>query len=219
MKTLPLASFAVTVLAAAIAMPYAPRVEASAGVQRCQWDDGSVVYTDTTCGALGAVALPISGELQMRIVTDRRTHGPAGDAIALAPTRSTNRIPSGAVAPRSRGAGCAQSPTQLTMDLQTAMVIGDVNRIAESYHWVGMSNADGRRTMSRLESMTAEPLVDVHYFDASMSSGLAAFAEASQPIDQASSGGVMQLSFGNGTVSRVVDFNVETFKGCYFIQF
>ena len=129
-------------------------------------------------------------------------------------------MPVRAAARRSMSAGCAQSPTQLTMDLQSAMAMGDVNRIAESYHWVGISNTAGQRTMARLESLTAQPLVEVRYFDATMSTGLATFADASQTIDQASSaGGVMQLSFGNGTVSRVIDFDVKTFKGCYFIRF
>lgn len=219
MKTLPLASFAVTLLAAALAVPYSPRVEASAGVQRCQADDGTVVYTDKACRASGAAALPVSGELQMRIANDRRVQAmnpdaptASGDAISAMPVRAAAR--------RSMSAGCAQSPTQLTMDLQSVMAMGDVNRIAESYHWVGMSNTAGQRTMARLESLTAQPLVEVRYFDATMSTGLAAFADASQTIDQASSaGGVMQLSFGNGTVSRVIDFDVKTFKGCYFIRF
>lgn len=220
MKTLPLASFAVTVLAAALAMPYAPRVEASTGIQRCQSDDGSIVYTDKACGAFGADALPVSPDLQMRIASDRRNADANDDGSLGTVVDASAMRPARAVARRSMAAGCAASPTQLTMDLQGALAMGDVNRIAESYHWVGMSNEAGQRTLARLEALSAQTLVDVRYFDATISTGLAEFADASQSLDRsASAGGVLQLSFGTESASRVVDFNVQQYQGCYFIRF
>ena len=220
MKTAPLASLVVTLLASAMAMRYAPRVAASTGLQRCQSADGAVVYTDQACGALGAAALPVSGPLRMRIAADHdndvaATHRPPG-LVADAPQTA----PIHAGARRSMTSGCAQSTTQLTMDLQASVALGNVNRIAESYHWVGMSNRAGQRTMARLESLTAQPLVDVRFFDATVSSGLSDFADASQTLDSVTSaGGVMQLSLGTATASRVVDFAVQQYHGCYFIRF
>lgn len=220
MKTLPLAYFAITVLAAALAMPYASRVEASAGIQRCQSDDGSVVYTDKACGAFGADALPVPAELQMRIASDRKNEVRLDDATATATVDASTTMPIQGAARRSMMSGCARTPTQLTMDLQGALALRDVNRIAESYHWVGMSHDAGQRTLARLEAMAAQNLTDVRYFDASISSGLSDFADASQSIEQASSaGGVMQLSFGTDGMGRVVDFDVEKYQGCYFIRF
>ena len=56
------------------------------------------------------------------------------------------------VSRRGPGSGCARTPTQLAMDLRGALALGDVNRIAESYHWVGMSNKQGQRIMDRLRA-------------------------------------------------------------------
>lgn len=222
MKALPLASFAVTVLAAALAMPYSPRVEASAGIQRCQSNDGSVVYTDKACGALGADALPISRELTTRIASDRRNDVRTDDALidGLGVVDASTPAPTRSVGRRSILSGCAESPTQLTMDLQGAMALGDINRIAESYHWVGMSTSAGQRTLARLEALAARNLVDVRFFDATIQGGLGQFADASQPLDESSSaGGVMQLSFGAGASTHSVMFDVEKYQGCYFIRF
>lgn len=217
MKTLPLASFAVTALAAAFAMPYAPRVEAGTGIQRCQADDGAVVYTDRACGALGAQRTVIAGELLGRIARDERSNGvdaaTAEIGTSMHASATASMPPAGR---RSLGAGCAKSPTQLSMDLQGALALGDINRIAESYHWAGMSHDAGQRVMARLDAMPKQGLSHVQYFDATIGGGAMEFADASQSLDEASSaGGVLQLSFGD----RVVDFDVERFQGCYFVRF
>lgn len=209
MKTLPVAAFAVTALTAALAMPYSPRVEA--GIQRCQAADGTVVYTDQACGAMGAQNLAMGASLAMRIAREQ-----AQGAPTLATADAMQAMPV-AAARRSAASGCARSPAQLTMDLQGAFALRDVNRLAESYHWTGMSHRAGQATMQRLERLATQPLAEARFFDASIGSGLDAYADASQS-GGASAGGVMQLSLGEGAVRQVVDFAVERYQGCYFIR-
>lgn len=209
MKTLPVAAFAVTALTAALAMPYSPRVEA--GIQRCQAPDGTVVYTDQACGAMGAQNIAMDASLAMRIAREQAQGAPmaaTSDAMQSMPVAAARRSPT---------TGCARSPAQLTMDLQGAFALRDVNRLAESYHWVGMGHRAGQATLQRLERLAAQPLAEARFFDATIGSGLAAYADASQDAGT-SAGGVMQLSFGEGPVRRVVDFAVERYQGCYFIR-
>lgn len=210
MKTLPVAAFAITALTAALAMPYSAPVEA--GIQKCQAADGTVVYTDVACGAMGAKATSINASLAMRIAQEQANAAPTlATADAMQPSP-------GAVARRSATSGCARSPAQLTMDLQGAFALRDVNRLAESYHWAGMSQRVGQATMKRLERLADQPLAEARFFDATIG-GLASYADASQAADAPlSAGGVMQLSFGAGGVRQVVDFEVQRYQGCYFIR-
>ncbi|MFP7722144.1 hypothetical protein [Lysobacter sp. A3-1-A15] len=209
-----------TVLASALAlslaaMPIAPAVIAAGnGIQRCQAEDGTTVYTDKPCGMFGAQAAPMSGELLTRLAREDRVAAPSGDAYAnqdaIAPLAPVGR--------RSAASGCARSTTQLSMDLQGALALNDVNRVAESYHWTGMNNQQGQATLERLDRLTRLPLVHAQYFNAQIG-GLASFADASAPLASTGSAGIMQLSFGHGADRSVVDFDVYRHQGCYFVRF
>lgn len=211
MKTLPLAAFAATTLTAALAMPYSPPVEA--GIQRCQGADGTVIYTDQACGAMDASSTAMNASLAMRIAKEQAMGATTLDAPLSADAMQAAPV---YAARRSSNAGCAQTPTQLTMDLQGAFAMGEVNRIAESYHWVGMGHRSAQATMRRLEALAAKPLAEARFFDVSIGSGLDAYADAGATTP--SQGGVMQLSFGDGAMRHVVDFAVEQYQGCYFIR-
>jgi hypothetical protein len=219
---------AATLAASAALLPGSPVVaeaNAATGIQRCEAADGTVVYTDKPCAAFDARATPMSGELMtrvariqreesMRAVARGRTTGAYADAAAYLP----GSAPAAASAPARRSAsdGCARTPTQLAMDLQGSFALGDVNRIAESYHWAGMGSDQAAGVMERLEQLAADPLVDTQFFDASISFG--GFADASGGAT-APQGGIMQLMFGDTAVSRVVDMDVERYQGCYFVRF
>ncbi|OHE83834.1 MAG: hypothetical protein A2190_11805 [Lysobacterales bacterium RIFOXYA1_FULL_69_10] len=195
------------------ALPVAPAVNASAnGIQRCQAPDGTTVYTDKPCGMFGAQATPMSGELLTRLA---REDVSAGDDATYA---DTSIATSTAVGRRSAASGCARSATQLSMDLQGALALADVNRVAESYHWTGMSNAQGQATMERLDRLTTQPLVHAQYFNAQIG-GFDSFADASAPLSSSGAAGIMQLSFGHGTARTIVDFDVHRHQGCYFVRF
>lgn len=212
MRTVPLLSCALTLFVAA--MPVTQPVSAGTGIQRCEGADGTVVYTDRTCEAFGARRVPMSGELLTRIAQDgaRGADGPDVDFGSLRPV--------GAPAPARRSAqsGCARSSTQLAMDLQGSLALRDVNRLSESYHWVGYSHDDALPVLARLDRLTREPLYDLEYFDAQIGPAGLQFADAAaSPGDGMA--GMLQLSFGADGVRQVVDFRVRRYSGCYFIEF
>src|SRR3546814_179331 len=150
-----LATVAATLLfAATVPMP-AP-VEAASGIQRCQSPDGTLVYTDKACAVFGARATPMSGELLTRIAHEEamsaRAGGLAGTVDAGLPLEDAT-LAGATSGRRSPASGCARTPTQLQMDLRGALLLGDVNRIAESYHWVGMTRHASARTPNRLRPL------------------------------------------------------------------
>lgn len=216
---------AATIAALAALLPGSPvtrDAQAATGIQRCEASDGTTIYTDKPCGALGARATPMSGELITRVVRSVRESASAeapaslqggyADAAAYLPDAPRPTT----ISRRSAASGCAATPTQLAMDLRGAFALGDVNRIAESYHWVGMGHKQAAQVMQRLEQMAAQPLVDTQFFDATISIG--GYADADASIGSGA-GGIMQLMFGNASAARVVDLDVERYAGCYFVRF
>jgi hypothetical protein len=217
-------------------VPAAAPVEATSAIQRCESPDGTLVYTDKSCAAFSAKAVPMSGELLTRIAhEDARedslassSNGDAGsmeagqyaDAAMPLDEATDTRIP---VSRRGPGSGCAHTPTQLAMDLRGALGLGDVNRVAESYDWVGMSNKQGQRTMDRLQQLIGRPVIDSHYFDAQITSS--PFADAGAVItadasdDRPGGAGMLQLTLGSGMQATIIDFDVRHYAGCYFIRY
>lgn len=207
-KLLPISVLAVALLSA----PVSPVAHATTGIMKCATPDGTTVYTDHACRP-GSTALPISGQLLTRIARDEARSPNAVDVV------ESDAIP--VAGRRSVAAGCARTPTQLQMDLRASLALGDVNRVAESYHWVGLSTRDGERVLDRLQRMAEGPVVDAHYFDASISSsplGSDAIELASNDSGPAPAG-MLQLQIGQGSGLTVVDMNVERYAGCYFVKF
>jgi hypothetical protein len=121
-----------------------------------------------------------------------------------------------AVARRALSGGCAASTAQLVMDLRAAIELGDVNRLAESYHWTGLDHARAQRIMRRLEALATQPLraVDTH-------TGTAAamlYADASGRAPPQATVRRMRLRF-EGSGASLVEFDVEPYNGCYFVRF
>lgn len=230
-----LAAFALTVLLASA--PWTPQAQAGTGIQRCQAPDGATVYTDKACAVFGGRAVPMSGELLTRIVReDARDDALAGtyvdasnvdllgfvDAETSFVDAETSLASTGVVGRRSVSGGCARTPTQLAMDLRGAFALGDVNRIAESYHWVGMSPKGAIRVMERLDSLARHQIADTQYYDAQISSsdgtGMGAWVATASSVG--GSGGVLQVTFGDdGRTTSVTDFDVEHYANCYFVRF
>lgn len=215
-------ALAIAVTAAAAVAPGSPVASQAhaAGIQRCLAANGTTLYTDQPCAAHGATPVPMTGELSSRLVDARQAEVAAGgDASALYADASTP-LPSGprASARRSPADGCARSPTQLAMDLQGAFALGDVNRLAESYHWVGMDQQAAMHVMQRLEQLGRSTLVDSQYYDATiLSSGIGSWADAGAAMDAGA--GVMQLTLGGESGAAVLDLEVERYEGCYFVHF
>jgi hypothetical protein len=218
-----LAAASIAALAALLpGSPVTREAQAATGIQRCEAGDGTTIYTDKPCTLFGARATPMSGELMTRVVRSMREstgaeaptslQGGYADAAAYLPDAPRPTT----ISRRSPASGCAATPTQLAMDLRGAFALGDVNRIAESYHWVGMGHKQAAQVMQRLEQLAAQPLVDTQYFDATISLG--GYADAGAGIGSGA-GGIMQLMFGNASAARVVDLDVERYAGCYFVRF
>lgn len=218
-------ALAIAVAAAAAVVPGSPVTAQAhaAGIQRCLAPDGTTLYTDRPCAAHEAAPMPMPGELTARLVDARRAESAAGGDAGAGYADASMPLypgegPRQAVARRAPSAGCAASPTQLAMDLQGAFALGDVNRIAESYHWVGMDQRGAMHVMERLEQLGRSTLVDARYFDATlMSSGIGTWADAGAAVD--SGAGVMQLTLGGEGGAAVLDMEVARYEGCYFVHF
>lgn len=102
------------------------------GVRRCTGADGRTVYTDRACADLGA--------------TERRP-----------PTTGSGVGNSG----RLHRGGCARSVQELALEVTFAIDSQDVNRLAASYHWVGVSARGSVAIMNQLQAIARRPLVDV----------------------------------------------------------
>lgn len=204
MKTLPVTAL-VTALAC-LALPWSEPVGASSGLQRCEYADGSIAYTDRACASLGARQMALSGELLTRIARDEAASGREIDFSDTQPAANVGR--------RSPTLGCARSTRQLSLDIQGSLALHSVNRLAESYHWVGKSHREAQQHMLRLERMAAQRLKEARYFDAQVG--------AATPISNANtavaSAGAMQLTLDNGSAQQVMDLTVLRYSGCYFVR-
>ncbi len=178
-----------------LALLLAAPVHAVGSLHRCQAHDGQSVYTDTACAALGAAPAPMSVELVNRLTFD------SSSSASLGLLGSTQR---GAI-PRRRPAanGCARNVGQLSLDLMGAFAMGDVNRIAESFHWPGLQNQQAQLVMNRLQHLARQSLVDASFWPALASAGDGA--------------GAMQLVFSEP--QQVLELGVERYSGCYFVRF
>jgi hypothetical protein len=198
------------VLVASCAFSMADEAQADdAPVQRCEAADGNSVYTDKPCAAFAARRARISDDLAFRLAMANSVNT-ALQPVSMGAYRDASEpmhvsIP----ARRSPSAGCARSPQQLSRDLVGAFALHDVNRVAESYHWAGMSTHSAIPVMKQLERLSAQPLADARFLAAWIGSGEQ--AATAMPSDA----GLMQLVFAGGT--RVVDFEVRQYAGCYFI--
>ncbi|MUV15651.1 hypothetical protein [Noviluteimonas gilva] len=211
--------------AAAAVAPNVARAAPPPAVQQCITADGNVLYTDKPCRSIGARAVAMRGELATRLVRESATEARyTGVEVAFISNGNAPRAPTAtmraareAIGRRSHQGGCARTTTQLAMDLRGAFALGDVNRIAESFHWVGMSQRSANATMKRLQALTKRSLVDVQYYDAQIGGWMeTADAGRGAPV---SSGGVMQLQFGDGMHATIEDFDVVPNGGCWFVRF
>jgi hypothetical protein len=209
------ALLATLVLASAQARGTGDAIEQSP-VQRCDDGNGNAIYTDKPCAQLRAQPTRLSDDLSFRIALANTGNYPdASQELAVGAYRDAAEplqatLPAATVR-RSASAGCARSPQQLSRDLVGAFALHDVNRVAESYHWAGMSQRRALPVMRQLERLSAKPLADARFLAAWIDSGER--ADAAIPADA----GLMQLVFaGNG--GRTMDFEVRRHAGCYFIS-
>ncbi|GAB1596582.1 hypothetical protein [Lysobacter claricitrinus] len=202
-------------LGVGLTLPASSDVHAAyTGIQRCRAPDGTAVYTDKPCGAFSAQPEAISQDLGMRLVSEA-----SREPEAYADAMQSNAIaPSSNVGRRSLADGCARSPTQLAMDIQGSMAMRDVNRLAESWQWAGMTKQRAMPVMARLEKLTHEQLVSTQYFDAQIGFGMQ-LASADDSATADGRAGILQMSLVGKSMPQSMELNVERYAGCYFVHF
>jgi hypothetical protein len=183
------------------------------GIQHCRAPDGSSVYTDKPCTFVGATPAAMSADLGMRIASEasREPAAYADDSQSDAIVPATQ-----AIGRRSLLGGCAHTPTQLAMDIQASLTQRDVNRLAESWQWAGMTQAQATPVMKRLERLSHAQLQSAHYYDAQMGFGMQL---ASAGGDTDGRAGILQVSTGGEDGLQSLELNVERYAGCYFVRF
>jgi len=214
---------ALVTAAVALGLPWSQPVAATSGIQRCEAGDGTVIYTDKACPALGSKALPVSAELLTRIAAEeaRYSDSNAPLALGLQPDASATAFAgapaaNGAVGRRAPQSGCARSKQQLVADMRGSFALHNVNRLAESYHWVGKSNRQAQQQMLQLERMATLSLQQARFFDGFIGSGLDAVEAGA--VDSSGLAGTLQLTLAKGASLQVVDLDVTRYAGCYFAK-
>lgn len=214
-------SFALALaVAAALTAPAARDVNAAySGIQKCRASDGTTIYTDKPCNEIGAANAPMSTELDLRLASERTERSLAGLDPGLDVTADGTVFADAAGTPtgrRSPAAGCARSATQLAMDVQASIGLKNVNRLAESFHWVGMSHREALPVVQRLERMAQAHVAAAQVFGGA-STGLQ-FADAGGEAYESGTGR-LQLILQSDGATRTVELNVEQYAGCYFARF
>lgn len=212
----PLTVFALAV-GLGLTLPASPVAHAGLnGIQRCRAADGTAVYTDKPCTFFNAKPEAMPNELGLRLASEASREPEAYADLA----QSDAVLPASgqAVGRRSLLAGCARTPTQLAMDLQGSMALHDVNRLAESWYWVGMTQKQATPVMQRLERLARQDLASARYFDAQIGFGLQ-LASAGDGYPDDGRAGVMQIQVGGRDGAVPMELNVERYAGCYFVRF
>lgn len=176
------------VLAALALVAIAP-AHASPRVSRCAGSDGASIYTDGSCRAIGAEAVPMSAQLLRTLVRDGEGSGEVAPVGELPPAAAKDQVLP----------VCARTPGQLATALRQTLGAGDVNELAAVYDWTGISGRQSRAILQRLERMSGRPLIDGHYF--------------------AASDGVVQLVQGSASSPTVTELAVRRRAGCLLLAF
>ena len=186
---------------ALVAVPH--DAEAATGIARCAMPDGTFAYTNVACGSLGGRHVGLPADVQNRIRREQyREAELTGTALPPKGLLATSPL---SASSRPKGQSCATTPQQLAVDLRASMAQGNVNRIAESFDWVGMSHAQAMQMMTRLKRLGGVSLVDAEYF-------------GSAPGLRTAGGGTLQVVLEEAGVQKVTDFDIRRHEGCYFLQ-
>lgn len=176
-----------------------PQGGARAQVRHCIASDGTSVYTDRRCDAIGA----------------SDGFGPASPAAEGHSTSSLRNV-------------CARSVQDLAYALDEAIRSGDANRIAGLYDWAGMGSSNAFRLMKRLQAVARRPLVDVlpmytpgdvdaYGYDAGYGAVEAA-AEETVTRKPRLVGLRVEQTLSNGSTPSHVVFGLRKHLGCWWVR-
>ncbi len=135
--------------------------------------------------------------------------------------------------PRRLGSGCPRTLGDLVAELGAAIRNNDVNRLSSLYDWAGHSNAAAGRTLDRLESIAARPLVDivpVYPGNAYEDDGAAPQAPTDPPADAPMASPVappprprptalrLEQTLANGSTPSRTVFGLRRSFGCFWVR-
>jgi len=183
--------FTTVILACIVGGTMSPPRAGAVHVSRCADDSGSEIYTDGSCRALGAQAVPMSAQLLHDLL---HGGGMDGQALPSVPMPADNAIQARLAHPRI--AGCSHTPAELAAALRASLGTGDVNQLATAYDWTGVSATAAKPMMQKLERMSQSPLTGGYFFNAN--------------------DGVVQLVQGTSTIR---EYSITRRAGCLFLQF
>lgn len=182
---------------AALLPAWRSEASTSMAIQKCSGANGDPAYTDAACSTLGAGQATMPEDLVARLARDEARYGPEPGLQRHSALLSTARRPV--------EAGCAHSPRQLATDLAGSMALDDVNRVAESFHWAGMSTRRGQAMLEALRTLSGKQVQGGRYFSA-----FPAGSESGTPV------GRMQLVLADDGSRRALQLDVHHHAGCYF---
>ena len=175
-----------------------PVARASTHVSHCIQDNGSSLYTDGSCMAVGGRPAPMSETLVRALVRegalgDQDFQSPAGSGapnpVPVDPGKATHRLGEGF---------CPRTPAELASALRNSLGGGEVSRLAALYDWTGRSSGEAKVALARLERMSERPLLEGQYF-------------------AAGDGGTVQLVQGVKTSATVTEVAVKRNAGCLLL--
>jgi len=179
----------------------APAHAATTHVSRCAAEDGSSLYTDGSCRAVGGRPAPMSANLLRNLAQEGALGGDTNFRSTGTPARAGG--PGSTKARHQLGdATCPRTPAELASRLRSSLGDGQVNRLASLYDWTGKSEREARPILARLERMSSRPLIDGQYFGDALSRD---------------SGGTVQLVQGAHGAPTVTEIPVNRSAGCLLL--
>jgi len=170
-----------------------------AHVSRCATGEGSSVYTDGSCRAVGGHPVPMSANLLRSLAREGALGGDSNFRPTGTPPRAGGSgSPS---SPQLGGATCPRTPAELASRLRTSLGDGQVNRLASLYDWNGQSSREAKPILARLERLSEKPLIDGQYFSDALSGD----------------GGTVQLVQGAEGAATVTEIPVNRRAGCLLL--
>ncbi|HET6434827.1 MAG TPA: hypothetical protein VFG18_03890 [Xanthomonadaceae bacterium] len=113
-----------------------------------------------------------------------------------------------------RRPACARTLRDLSFELQAAIDAQDVNRLAASYDWAGMSTRAGFAVLDRLAAIARRPLIDIVPLYAGVDEGLLAEDPGQPPLALR----LEQTLDGSATPAPTV-LSLRRTLGCWWVRF
>lgn len=158
-----------------LALANLPAPAAAQAVYRCTDAEGRAVFTDQPCESIQAVPRAAPGDT----------------------------APLGATLGGQAALGCARTPEALRQGVRIALSAGDVNRLANYYHWPGTGTGAARYVMDTLEAIAARPLVGLDWWPPRAARAGAAATGANDPGHALEDLRGLEASAGNPATGKV----------------